>query len=353
MILLRCYPRITDWLADVTHISFLHRIPIQSYGFMVACGFLMGAYIVTRELRRREMLGWMPALSYKKGEDGKAGETEWTSDLVGDFVIICAIFGITGSSFFNYLESPASYKGMWDHPTFFSVVSTLFSGLSVFGGMICAGLALLIYGLVKKIKLPHMFDALAYCFILAVGIGRIGCQISGDGDWGVPHTEPAPWYAPQLLWSDTYAHNIAREGVPIPDCVEECCTVLPQPVYPTPLYELLECLSIFFILHLLRKRLTDKPGALFFVFAIFIGIQRYSVEQIRSISDRDTYPLLGHSFRQAELISIAMVIIGIIGVIALTAYYKKHPAQMPPPLAISEEDTPGSPPDETPTNPTT
>jgi prolipoprotein diacylglyceryl transferase len=329
MILLRCYPRITDWLSDVTHLN-LRGLPIQSYGFFVACGFMVAAYVITMELRRRERLGWMPALSHKKGV------TEWTSDLVGDFVIICAIFGITGASLFNYLESPGSYKGMWDHPTFGSIISTLFSGLSVYGGMICAGIALLIYGLVKKIKLPHMFDGLAYCFILAVGIGRIGCQVAGDGDWGIPHTDPKPSYIPQKLWSDTYAHNIANEGVPIPNCAEQCCMELPQPVYPTPLYECLECIGIFLILHLLRKGLTDKPGTLFFVFAICIGVQRYSIEQIRSISDRDTYPLFGHSFRQAELISMALVVIGIIGVAALLSYYKEHPAQMPPPLLIDE-----------------
>lgn len=327
MILLRCYPRITDWLSEVTHINF-HWLPIQSYGFMVACGFLAAAYVITLELRRREALGWMPALSHKKGQ------TEWTSDLVGDLVIICAIFGITGSSFFNYLESPESYKGMFDHPTAYSLVSTLFSGLSVFGGMICAGLALLVYSLVKKIRIPHMFDALAYCFILAVGIGRIGCQISGDGDWGIPHTDPKPAYMPQLLWSDTYAHNIAGEGVPIPNCTDAPCNELPQPVYPTPMYEFLECTAIFLILHLLRKGLTDKPGMLFFVFAILTGIQRYSIEQIRSVSDRDTYPILGHYLRQAELISIAMVIIGILGVIALRIYYQRHPAQKPAPLVI-------------------
>ncbi len=337
MILLRCYPRLTQWLSEVTHLP-LSGIPIQSYGFMVACGFLAAAYVITRELKRREALGWMPALSHKNGQ------TEWTSDLVGDLVIICAIFGITGSSFFNYLESPESYKGMFDHPTAYSLVSTLFSGLSVFGGMICAGLALLIYSLVKKIRIPHMFDALAYCFILAVGIGRIGCQISGDSDWGIPHPDPKPAYMPQLLWADTYAHNIANEGIPIPGCTEETCRELPVPVYPTPMYEFLECTAIFLVLHLLRRRLTNKAGMLFFIFAILTGIQRYSVEQIRAVSERDTYPLLGHYFRQAELISIAMVIIGIAGVVALYFYYQRYPAQIPPALAIPPSDSEDSAP---------
>ena len=327
MILLRCYPKVTDFFWSISGGAIdLRSIPVYSYGFFVACGFLAAAFVITRELQRRERLGWMPALRWK---DGKA---EWTSDLVGDFVIICAIFGITGSSLFNYLESPDSYAGFWKDP-----IGSLFSGLSVFGGMICAGLALLAYSRWKKIRIPDLFDCLAYCFILAVGIGRLGCQTSGDGDWGIVNTAAKPAFIPQFLWSNTYAHNIANEGIAIPGCIEQHCQVLPMPVFPTPLYEFIECFIIFLILHFIRKGLTNKPGVLFFVFAILIGIQRYSIEQIRSISDRQLYYVLGHGFKQAELISIALVVAGIIGVISLNSYYKKHPAVMPPELAPAPE----------------
>jgi hypothetical protein len=91
----------------VTHID-LKWLPIQSYGFMVAPWVTTAAYVITKELRRREMLGWMPALSHKHGY-------RMDIDSGGRFVIICAIFGITGSSFFNYLESPASYSHVFDH----------------------------------------------------------------------------------------------------------------------------------------------------------------------------------------------------------------------------------------------
>ena len=134
------------------------------------------------------------------------------------------------------------------------------------------------------------------------------------------------------MWADTYAHNIANEGVGIVGCIEAHCQQLPVPVFPTPLYEFLECTIIFLILHFLRKQLTNRPGILFFVFAILIGIQRYSIEQIRSISDRELYYVGGYGFKQAELISIALVIAGIAGVIWLQVYYKKNPAQIPPPL---------------------
>ena len=327
MIFLRCYPKVTDWIWDISGGSLDWRfVPVYSYGFFVACGFMAAAYFITRELQRREKLGWMPALRYK---DGKP---EYTSELVGDFVIICAIFGITGSSLFNFLESPDSYAGFWKDP-----VGSLFSGLSVFGGMICAGLALLIYSWRKGIRIPDLFDCLAYCFILAVGIGRLGCQISGDGDWGIVNMTAKPAFLPEFLWSATYAHNIANEGVSIPGCIEQHCQVLPHAVFPTPLYELIQCTIIFLILHFIRKRFTNRPGMLFFIFAIFIGIQRYSIEQIRSISDRQLYYIFGVGFKQAELISMALVAAGIIGSIWLNSYYKKHPAVMPP--ALPEPET--------------
>ncbi|MFN8310626.1 MAG: prolipoprotein diacylglyceryl transferase family protein [Chitinophagales bacterium] len=320
MILLRCYARIPDLIYSWTNgLLDLRILPIYSYGFMVACGFLAAAVVVTRELKRREALGLMPALGEKKD-----GTTEWTSDLVGDLVIICAIFGVLGSCFFNYLESPDSYKDFWQHP-----VESLFSGLSVYGGMICAGLALLGFSLYKKVKIPHMFDSLAYCFILAVGIGRLGCQLSGDGDWGIENLAPKPDLVPQWLWSTHYAHNIVNEGVYISGCTEEHCMQLANPVYPTPMYEFFECTAIFLLLHFMRKKLTAQPGMLFFVFSIGIGLQRYSIEQIRAVSDRDLYQIFGAHLKQAEIISIAMVIIGVIGVAFLEIYYRKHPAQGP------------------------
>lgn len=316
MLLLRCYPKITDWVYHITGIDVTF-LPIYSYGFFVAAGFLAAAYVITKELKRREALG---IFNYTE----KDGKKVYPSDLVGDFVIICAIFGILGSSLFNFLESPDSYRDFWQDP-----FGSLFSGLSVYGGMICSGIALLVYSYFKKINVPSLFDCLAHCFILANGIGRIGCQVSGDGDWGIvnPYTKP-DWF-PQLLWSDTYAHNIANEGVPIQQCLETHCMELPQAVYTTPLYEFLMCTAIFFILNGLRKQLTLNPGMLLLIFFILIGIQRFTIEQWRDISGRDLYPFLGMLLKQSELISIILGIMGFAGVIALSMYYKKNPYTIP------------------------
>jgi hypothetical protein len=104
---------------------------------------------------------------------------------------------------------------------------------------------------------------------------------------------------------------------------------LAQPAFPTPIYEFIECVGLFLILHALRKRFTAMPGMLFFLFAIGIGVQRYSIEQILAISDRGLYHVFNYGFKQAELISIALVLIGTVGMVSLRTYYQRHPHTIP------------------------
>jgi phosphatidylglycerol:prolipoprotein diacylglycerol transferase len=397
--LLRCYPKITDFIFELfNHASAADYrfLPIYSYGFFVACGFFAAATLAVREMKRREQLGllhgrpaeltvgeaatttelviyfligfvvffkligmiayqpelsrgvftikyyflslslgsWVGgiigavALSYyyyysknkaKLPQPEKKKITVYPSDGIGDLVVIAAVLGVLGSNFFNYLENPGDYQNFWADPA-----GSLFSGLSVYGGLICAGIGFGIYAYWKKFNLAHFFDSVCPGFILANGIGRIGCQVAGDGDWGLANPNPKPSWFPQFLWSDHYAHNIidADPGNVIPNCYEEHCNQLFQAAYPTPLYEFLMCAAIFFILWSLRKRLTYKPGILFAIFMILIGIQRFAIEQWRDLSGRETYAFFGMQFRQSELISIGMVIIGLAGTIYLYQRYK-------------------------------
>ncbi|MES2621551.1 MAG: prolipoprotein diacylglyceryl transferase family protein, partial [Bacteroidota bacterium] len=102
------------------------------------------------------------------------------------------------------------------------------------------------------------------------------------------------------------------------------CNQLVQAAFPTPLYELLMCVTIFFVLWSLRKRFTYKPGILFAIFMILIGVQRFAIEQWRDLSGRDTYGFFGMQFRQSELISIGMVVIGLAGTLFLYNRYKNE-----------------------------
>ena len=102
------------------------------------------------------------------------------SDLTINIVIISAIFGILGSKIFDTLEH---LDDLFRDPlgTIFS-----FSGLSFFGGLIIAAFAVIYYAHRNKIRFPHIIDAAAPAIILAYAIGRIGCQLAGDGCWSTP-----------------------------------------------------------------------------------------------------------------------------------------------------------------------
>lgn len=404
MLLLRCYPKITDFIYEFfNHASWADYrfVPIFSYGFWVACGFFAASTLAVIEMRRRESLGllkgndaeitigeapniselviyfligfvvffkligvfvYQPEMSTgilslknylqsfnhgsfvggiigaialcwyfyhsKNKEKLPTPQTKkitlYPSDGIGDLVVIAAVLGVTGANFFNYLENPSDYVNFWQDP-----FGSMFSGLSVYGGLIFAGLGFGLYAYWKKFNILHFFDSVAPGFILANGIGRVGCHVAGDGDWGLANPYNKPSWFPQFLWSDNYAHNIidAEPMNVISNCTEEHCTYLSHAAYPTPLYELLMCTTIFLILWSLRKRFTYQPGILFFIFMMLIGVQRYAIEQWRDVSGRDTYAFFGIQFRQSEIISMVMFTIGAFAVAYLLKKYKTKAAK--------------------------
>jgi prolipoprotein diacylglyceryltransferase len=388
MLLLRCYPRITDWLFEWSGID-LRFLPIYSYGFFVALGFIAAAAVAAWEMRRREQLGllnyttktitigeapkpvdvlingligfilffklvaillnkhafsaapqdfifsmegnWLAGIigalgfagyHYFKTKKEQLAEPKteivkvYPSQQIGDLVVIAAVLGVLGANLFNFLENPEDFETFMQDP-----IGSLFSGLSVFGGLITAGIGFGIYAYVKKINILHFFDCVAPGYILANGIGRLGCQVSGDGDWGIVNVAPKPSWIPQFLWSDDYAHNIINAGVPIPGCEGNYCTHLILPVYPTPIYEFLQCTAICLFLLAIRKKVTHIPGIIFALFLVLNGIQRFSIEKIRDISDRSLFNVLGFNLRQAEIIALGMVAAGMVMSIILVRVF--------------------------------
>lgn len=229
---------------------------------------------------------------------------------VGTVTTIAFIAGILGSKIFAMLEPGSNF---WADPLG-DLLS--FNGLSFFGGLLCAGGIIILYLYRKGFGVVRAVDGFAPCLILAYAVGRIGCQLSGDGDWGIVNELPNPGWLPDWAWAYTYPHNVALEGVPIPGCTGEYCMQLPQPVWPTPLYETLTGLGIFGILMFLRTRL-HHPGLLTSVWLILIGIERFGIEQIR-VNSR-----YGLGLTQAELISILLILTGV--AIMVYALRKKDP----------------------------
>jgi prolipoprotein diacylglyceryl transferase len=226
--------------------------------------------------------------------------------LTANIVLIAAIFGIIGAKIFDVLEHIGD---LIEDPigTLFS-----FSGLTFYGGLIVAAFAVCIYAEKNKIPWPHITDAVAPGLILAYAIGRIGCQLSGDGCWGVENPNPQPaWlsFLPGWMWAFDFPHNVIDEGSRMIDCTGDHCYALDVPVYPTSFYETVMGLIIFTLLWIFRKKMA-VPGFLFSLYLILNGIERFLIEKIR-VNRR--YDILGIEMTQAELIAVGIIVLGVVG----------------------------------------
>ncbi|MCC6723560.1 MAG: prolipoprotein diacylglyceryl transferase [Saprospiraceae bacterium] len=227
-------------------------------------------------------------------------------DRIGDLTIMAAVTGIIGAKVFAILEEPS---GFFDDPigTFFSG-----SGLAIYGGLIGGYLGVTWYMRKHNIPFWPTADAVAPALIISYGLGRIGCQLSGDGDWGIDAAaQPSWWFLPDWFWAYDYPHNVNKAGIPIEGCNWLHCTHLANPVYPTPLYEMIAALAIGAFLWSIRKR-VKAPGIIFFTYLILNGFERFWIEKIRV---NVTYKIAGFEPTQAEIIAVILFIIGVIGVI--------------------------------------
>jgi phosphatidylglycerol---prolipoprotein diacylglyceryl transferase len=228
-----------------------------------------------------------------------------------NIVFIAGIAGLLGAKIFHNLE----YIDDFIQNPIDALLS--FSGLTFYGGLIVAAVAVLIYTHKQQIPSIHMIDAAAPGLMLSYGIGRIGCHLSGDGDWGIVSTNTKPsWleFLPDWVWSFKYPHNVLNEGIPIPGCDGRFCNELPQGVFPTPFYEVIMAIGIFFILWGIRKKITTA-GVLFCIYLIFNGTERFLIEKIRVNS---TYKIGQLAITQAEIISFCMILFGIVGIVYLS-----------------------------------
>lgn len=251
-------------------------------------------------------------------------------DRIGDITIIAALAGVIGAKLFAMVEdidlvfagelSLAQFLGQ-----FFSG-----SGMAIYGGLIVAFFAVFLYLRAYKITPIHVMDAVAPALLVAYGIGRLGCHLSGDGDWGIPieaftdageliYSYPKPDWIPQWLWAQDYAHNVLSEGVPIEGCEWRYCRRLEIPVFPTSIYEVTMAVGLGGLLWGLRKRIVI-PGMLFFLYLICNGFERFWIEKIR-VNER--YDILGMQSTQAEFIAVILMIIGVIGCVVLWQRRKK------------------------------
>lgn len=233
---------------------------------------------------------------------------------VGTITILAAVFGIGGAKIFHNLENLDELVA----DPIGALVS--FSGLSFLGGLICATAAILYFARKNNIKLMHLADSALPGLMLAYGIGRMGCQIAGDGDWGIPNDAPKPeWlsFLPDWAWAYNYPNNVL--GIDLQsDFAQMGYVSLTGYAWPTPIYETTMALLIFGFLWFMRTRWTT-PGMVISWYLILSGIERLAIEQIRINNE---YPILG-GVTQAEIISTLLIVLGIVFLILMPRVGKK------------------------------
>ena len=214
----------------------------------MAIAFLTSMYMGQREFKR-------------KGLDPR---------LASSIILWGALGGVVGAKLYSSLQDGSlSIRELFSN-----------SGLVWYGGLI-GGLAVAIWVIHRSSNplLPTL-DALAPLLLLGYGIGRIGCFLSGDGDYGPP--SDLPW-----------AMSFPKGTVPIN-----------VPVHPTPLYEFGLCLVGFALLWSIRKKKEVTAGWLLGAGLILAGIERFISEFWRT-SERVIAGLT-----TAQLISIVLAIVG-------------------------------------------
>ena len=219
-------------------------VTIHTFGVMFGLGFLAA--------------GWIIAVRLK--ELGKP--VDWSYEIA----FAALVGGVIGAKLWYVIEAGDA--------------GSLFSGngLVWYGGALGGAAGVLLWGKRRDMLNVTLLDLCAPALALGYAIGRIGCQLSGDGDYGIPSDLP---------WAMSYPHGTVPTT---------------QEVHPTPIYETLTMLGVTWFLW--RRRDRMPPGGLFALYLLLAGTERFLVEFIR----RNDEVLLGLTL--AQYFSLAMMIAG-------------------------------------------
>jgi phosphatidylglycerol:prolipoprotein diacylglycerol transferase len=205
----------------------LGPITLQTFGIMFALGFVAAGLLVAKRLTELSK------------------PVDWAYEVI--FAALAG--GFIGARVYYMVQN-------WDQVQD-DFLGSIFSGegLVWYGGAIGGAIAVLLWARYRDFLGLALLDLCAPALAIGYAVGRIGCQLSGDGDYGV---------ASDLPWAMAYP-----EGT-VPTTEE---------VHPTPVYETLAMGSIAWLLWRLRDRF--RPGILFALYLILSGMERFLVEFVR------------------------------------------------------------------------
>jgi phosphatidylglycerol---prolipoprotein diacylglyceryl transferase len=237
-------------------------ITIYSFGVLMAAGFYFGSMVSVNEYERR----------------GGSGEAMW------NLLVWVFLSGLVASRVLSIFNNPQAF---YESP-FGEILAG--SGFVWYGGFLGGALAAYVLGHRRGMSFLVLADCCALGLLLGQAIGRIGCHVSGDGDWGTVTTLP---------WGVAYTNGIAPWEHP-PGVL----------VHPTPLYEAAAYMAVFAILWRWRHR-NPPLGSMFAAYLVGNGFFRFLVEAIR------VEPVIAFGLSQAQIIGIGMTVVGTVWLLRL------------------------------------
>jgi phosphatidylglycerol---prolipoprotein diacylglyceryl transferase len=249
----------------------LGPITIYSYGLMMAMGVITADFLLTSECRRRGI----------------------STDYANGIVVFGAMGGIVGARIYDVFDNWPAYA---NHPW-----SIIFSGAGFvwYGGFIGGTTAAAIVSRYYKVPILRSFDMCAPALIIGQAFGRVGCLLSGDGDWGMPSTLPWAMSFPNAIvgWNARTVLKLDPNGNLV-------SAFFPGVrVHPAPIYESILYTAIFCLMWSIRKKAPE--GRLISLYLVLEGTARFMVEFVR------VNPRIVAGLSEAQLISLSMVIVGL------------------------------------------
>jgi phosphatidylglycerol:prolipoprotein diacylglycerol transferase len=236
---------------------------VHSFGLMVALGLVAAGWFLSQDARQRG-LGTSLAL---------------------ELTAAAGIGGFVGARIYYVIDTgDTTGDGLLSG-----------SGLTWYGGV--AGGALLVVGvaLLRRVPLGVIANMAAPGLAIGYAIGRLGCQLAGDGDYGT---------ASDLPWAMSYPDGTVPTT---------------ERVHPTPLYESVAQLALFVALWRLRERFS-APWSLFGLYAVLAGAMRFLVEFVRR------NPEVVGALTTAQVVSLGLIAVGA----AILAATRRSPARLAP-----------------------
>jgi phosphatidylglycerol:prolipoprotein diacylglycerol transferase len=236
---------------------------LYSFGLMAALALIVPGLTILRPLVKRR------------------GVQE---DFAYELIVTAGLGGFIGARIYYLIENYAAVKADFWHVAFGGI------GFVWYGGLIGGFLGVVAWTLVRRIPLDIIANATAPAVAFGYAIGRIGCQLAGDGDYGKVSNLP---------WAMGYPHGT----VPTPPGVR---------VQPTPIYEIIAMSFVTWILWRLATRYDKSGWWTFGWFLVLSGVERFLVEFVRR------NPVWFTGLTQPQWLSVGSVVIGLVLILVFT-----------------------------------